>query len=53
MTGRQPEDDRDHYGNKRVDLAGPLFERVFRTHWVKLMKDTRVRADTTGITSHR
>ncbi|KAL0659491.1 hypothetical protein Bca4012_080076 [Brassica carinata] len=28
--GRRPEDDRDHYGNKRLDLAGPLLGGLFR-----------------------
>ncbi|CAN1221820.1 DNA-directed RNA polymerase II subunit 2, partial [Linum grandiflorum] len=28
--GRRPEDDRDHYGNKRLDLAGPLLAGLFR-----------------------
>lgn len=27
---RRPEDDRDHYGNKRLDLAGPLLGGLFR-----------------------
>ena len=29
--GRRAEDDRDHYGNKRLDLAGPLLGGLFRT----------------------
>jgi DNA-directed RNA polymerase II subunit RPB2 len=28
--GRRAEDDRDHYGNKRLDLAGPLMGGLFR-----------------------
>ncbi|GFQ05233.1 DNA-directed RNA polymerase ii subunit rpb2 [Phtheirospermum japonicum] len=28
--GRRPEDDRDHYANKRLDLAGPLLAGLFR-----------------------
>ncbi|RWR73064.1 DNA-directed RNA polymerase II subunit RPB2 [Cinnamomum micranthum f. kanehirae] len=28
--GRRPEDDRDHYGNKRLDLAGALLGGLFR-----------------------
>lgn len=28
--GRRGEDDRDHYGNKRMDLAGPLLGGLFR-----------------------
>ncbi|KAL9691169.1 hypothetical protein QQ045_011588 [Rhodiola kirilowii] len=27
---RRPEDDRDHYGNKRLNLAGPLLGGLFR-----------------------
>jgi DNA-directed RNA polymerase II subunit RPB2 len=28
--GRRKQDDRDHYGNKRLDLAGPLLGGLFR-----------------------
>jgi DNA-directed RNA polymerase II subunit RPB2 len=28
--GRRPEDDRDHYANKRLDLGGPLLAGLFR-----------------------
>ena len=28
--GRREQDDRDHYGNKRLDLAGPLLAFLFR-----------------------
>lgn len=28
--GRRQEDDRDHYGNKRLDMAGPLLAGLFR-----------------------
>ena len=28
--GRREEDDRDHYGNKRLDLGGPLLANLFR-----------------------
>lgn len=38
---RHTEDDRDHYGNKRVDLAGPLLAGLFRQLLRKLMKDIR------------
>lgn len=27
---RRPEDDRDHYANKRLDLGGPLLAGLFR-----------------------
>ncbi|CAH8355207.1 unnamed protein product [Eruca vesicaria subsp. sativa] len=39
--GRNPEDDRDHYGNKRLDLAGPLLGRLFRMLFRKLTRDVR------------
>lgn len=35
------EDDRDHYGNKRLDLAGPLLGGLFRMLFRKLTKDVR------------
>lgn len=41
--GRRELDDRDHYGNKRLDLAGPLLAFLFRgwgfflTHTLTLM----------------
>lgn len=36
--GRRAEDDRDHYGNKRLDLAGPLLGGLFRmVCWVSYL----------------
>ncbi|KAL6072260.1 DNA-dependent RNA polymerase II [Balamuthia mandrillaris] len=40
--GRRPLDDRDHYGNKRLDLAGPLLATLFRQLFKKLTKDVRI-----------
>eukprot|EP00850_Spirogloea_muscicola_P001602 SM000006S19367 [mRNA] locus=s6:367911:375533:- [translate_table: standard] len=40
--GRRAEDDRDHYGNKRLDLAGPLLSGLFRMLFRKLTKDVRM-----------
>ena len=37
--GRRSEDDRDHFGNKRMDLAGPLIAMLFRQLFRKLTKD--------------
>ncbi|GER53278.1 DNA-directed RNA polymerase family protein [Striga asiatica] len=37
--GRRPEDDRDHYANKRLDLAGPLLGGLFRMLFRKLTRD--------------
>lgn len=39
--GRRPQDDRDHYGNKRLDLAGPLLGGLFRQLFKKLSKDVK------------
>ena len=39
--GRRPEDDRDHYANKRLDLGGPLLAGLFRLLFRKLQKDVR------------
>jgi len=36
--GRRELDDRDHYGNKRLDLAGPLLAFLFRGLFKNLMK---------------
>eukprot|EP00116_Pleurobrachia_bachei_P011782 sb/3472044/ len=40
--GRRELDDRDHWGNKRLDLAGPLLNFLFRTLFKKLQKDIRL-----------
>ncbi|KAJ1508000.1 DNA-dependent RNA polymerase II [Coelomomyces lativittatus] len=37
--GRREVDDRDHFGKKRLDLAGPLLASLFRTFFQKLTKD--------------
>mmetsp|Transcript_30063 Transcript_30063/g.50528 ORF Transcript_30063/g.50528 Transcript_30063/m.50528 type:complete len:928 (-) Transcript_30063:324-3107(-) len=39
--GRRDVDDRDHYGNKRLDLAGPLMGGLFRQLFKKVVKDVR------------
>ena len=39
--GRAGEDDRDHFGKKRLDLAGPLLGGLFRVLFSKLTKDVR------------
>lgn len=36
---RRELDDRDHYGKKRLDLAGPLLAMLFRTLFRKLTRD--------------
>ncbi|KAI4165845.1 MAG: hypothetical protein LQ342_000276 [Letrouitia transgressa] len=37
--GRRDVDDRDHFGKKRLDLAGPLLAGLFRMLFQKLTKD--------------
>jgi len=37
--GRREFDDRDHYGNKRLDLAGPLLAFLFRG-WVNYIQSS-------------
>jgi DNA-directed RNA polymerase II subunit RPB2 len=39
--GRRAEDDRDHYGNEQLDLAGPLLRGLFQMLFRKLTKDVR------------
>ncbi len=36
---RRDLDDRDHFGKKRLDLAGPLLANLFRMLFRKLTKD--------------
>lgn len=37
--GKKEPDDRDHFGKKRLDLAGPLLANLFRLLFRKLTKD--------------
>lgn len=39
VLGRRDVDDRDHFGKKRLDLAGPLLAGLFRMLFQKLTKD--------------
>ncbi|AGO11076.1 AaceriAFR404Cp [[Ashbya] aceris (nom. inval.)] len=36
---RKDQDDRDHFGKKRLDLAGPLLAQLFKTLFRKLTRD--------------
>ncbi|KAI3386255.1 hypothetical protein SNEBB_000353 [Seison nebaliae] len=40
--GRRELDDRDHYGNKRLDLAGPLMAFLFRTLVRNLVREMKM-----------
>ncbi len=35
-------DDRDHYGNKRIDITGNLLSNVFRQSFYKIYKETQI-----------
>lgn len=37
--GRREVDDRDHFGKKRLDLAGPLLAILFRTLFTRVIRD--------------
>ncbi len=39
--GKRKEDDKDHYANKRLKLAGDLMEDLFRVAFTNLMKDLK------------
>ena len=39
--GRAEEDDRDHFGNKRLDMAGPLVGGLFRSLFYRVTKEMR------------
>lgn len=39
--GQLPEDDKDHYGNKRLKLAGELMEQLFRAAFKTLANDMK------------
>jgi DNA-directed RNA polymerase II subunit RPB2 len=41
LLRREP-DDRDHFGNKRMDLAGALMGALFRQLFAKMMKELRI-----------
>ncbi len=39
--GKREEDDKDHYGNKRLGLAGDLLKNLFRVSFTALAKDIK------------
>ncbi len=39
--GMRREDDKDHYANKRLKLAGDLMEEIFRVAFLRLIKDVK------------
>lgn len=45
VTGRREYDDRDHMGNKRVDLSGPLLGTIFRNSWNRVYNECSIFID--------
>lgn len=43
QLGKSGEDDRDHYGKKRVDMAGSLLAQLFREKFRKVIKGASLR----------
>ncbi len=43
----RPEDDRDHYANKRLELSGKLMEHLFRYSFKYFIKDLKFQIDRT------
>ena len=41
LLDKRSEDDKDHYANKRLKLAGDLMEDLFRVSFTKLIRDMR------------
>lgn len=46
-TGRRAPDDRDHYANKRLKLAGDLLASMFRVAFKQFVKDLKYQAERT------
>lgn len=41
MLGRRKQDDRDHYGKKRVVTAGSLINDLFKSIWKRVLRETK------------
>lgn len=42
IKGKRPIDDRDHYGNKRVDSTGQLLASIFKMSFAKCLRNFRM-----------
>jgi DNA-directed RNA polymerase subunit B len=49
--GRRGEDDKDHYANKRLKLAGDLMEDLFRVSFTRLTRDMRYQLERANMRS--
>jgi len=51
FLGRRGEDDKDHYANKRLKLAGDLMEDLFRVSFTRLVRDMRYQLERANMRS--
>ncbi len=49
ILGRRPEDDKDHYSNKRLKLAGELLASLFRNAFLNLTRDIKYQLERTAV----
>ena len=47
--GLRDQDDKDHYSNKRLKLAGDLFTSLFRNAFVSLARDIKYQLERTAV----
>jgi len=50
--GRRVEDDKDHYGNKRLRLSGPLLTELFRIAFRNLTRDLKYQLERIALKKH-
>ena len=50
--GRRKEDDKDHFKNKRLRLAGPLLADLFRVAFRNLCRDIKYQLERMGVKKH-
>lgn len=49
VLGRRMEDDKDHYSNKRLKLAGELLASLFRNAFLNLTRDIKYQLERTAV----
>jgi DNA-directed RNA polymerase subunit B len=49
VLGRRDEDDKDHYSNKRLKLAGELLSSLFRVAFLNLTRDIKYQLERTAV----
>jgi len=50
--GRRVQDDKDHYGNKRLRLSGPLLTELFRIAFRNLTRDLKYQLERIALKKH-